>query len=83
MALLEVRAVSIEYRTQQGPLKAVNDVSFSLGQNDTLGLVGESGCGKTTLARAILQLLPKNGRVIQGSILFNGRDFIWMSAVEI
>jgi peptide/nickel transport system ATP-binding protein len=83
MALLEMRAVSIEYLTQQGPLQAVNDVSFSLEHNDTLGLVGESGCGKTTLTRAILQLLPKNGRVIQGGILLNGKDLIRMSPAEI
>lgn len=74
MTLLDVRNLSIEYRTQTGPIKAVNDVSFSIGQNETFGLVGESGCGKSTIAKGILRILPSNGDVTNGAIDLNLGD---------
>ena len=74
MALLDVQDLSIGYRTKQGFLKAVDGVSFSLDEGQSLGFVGESGCGKTTIGMALMGLLPPNGEVFQGEILFQGRD---------
>jgi peptide/nickel transport system ATP-binding protein len=72
-ALLSVEAVSVELPTPRGPLKAVDAVDLSLAPGRTLGIVGESGCGKTMLSRAILQLLPKRAR-LGGRVMFDGRD---------
>jgi oligopeptide/dipeptide ABC transporter ATP-binding protein len=74
MTLLDVSNLSVDYHTQEGPIRAVNDVSFSLGANEKLGLVGESGCGKSTIAKSILRLLPQNGEVAEGSITLDGTD---------
>jgi peptide/nickel transport system ATP-binding protein len=63
MALLEVKNLSIGYNTKKGFLKAVEGVSFSLAEGRSLGFVGESGCGKTTLGMALMGLLPPNGHV--------------------
>ncbi len=82
MALLELDNLSIAYRTQRGLLKAVEGVSLSLDQGKSLGLVGESGCGKTTLGMALMGLLPSNGSVLQGRILFNGKDLLTCTAEE-
>lgn len=74
--LLEVKNVSIEYKTEAGIMRAVDDVSFSLDVGESMGLVGESGCGKTTLAKSIMRLLAKNGKVSQGEILFKGENLV-------
>jgi len=76
MALLEVENLSIGYRTKKGLLQAVEGVSFSLEAGQSLGLVGESGCGKTTIGMALMGLLPPNGMVNEGRILFEGRDLV-------
>ena len=69
--LLDVQDVSVDYGTQDGrPVRAVGGVSFAIGPRDSLGLVGESGCGKTSLANAIMGVVPLAG----GRILFRGRD---------
>jgi oligopeptide/dipeptide ABC transporter ATP-binding protein len=68
MALLDVKNLSVEYETQSAPVQAVNDVSFTVERGERMGLVGESGCGKTTIAKSLIGLLPKNGRVTGGSI---------------
>ena len=83
MALVEVRNLDIEYRTQKGPLKAVSDISFTLEEGERLGLVGESGCGKTTLAKSLMRLLPDNGVVANGEIIFKGRDLVKLSDEEV
>jgi peptide/nickel transport system ATP-binding protein len=83
MALLEVENLSIEYQTRNGYLRAVEGVSFSLEKGKSLGLVGESGCGKTTLGMALMGLLPTNGRVARGRILFEGEDLLQKSDEEI
>ena len=70
MALLEVRNLKKYFDTPAGPLQAVDDVSFSIEKGQTLGVVGESGCGKTTLGRTILRLHEPTS----GEILFNGED---------
>ncbi|NHD17655.1 MULTISPECIES: ABC transporter ATP-binding protein [unclassified Actinopolyspora] len=71
--VLDMREVSISYRTGGEPRRAVTDVSLSLEAGRTLGLAGESGCGKTTLALSVLRLLPRSARV-EGEILLGGRD---------
>ena len=63
----------------RGYVKAVDDVSFQLGKGDALGLAGESGCGKTSTALTILRLLPWNGEVLGGSIIFDGEDILQMA----
>ena len=74
--LLEVRDLRTEYRTFGGTrlLPAVDGVSFSLEAGKTIGLVGESGCGKTTTCLSILQLLPSGARIANGEVLLDGRD---------
>ena len=76
MALLEVRDLRIEFTTLAGAVHAVDGVSFSLEEGRALGLAGESGCGKTTTALALMRLLPYNGKIVGGSILFRGRDLV-------
>ena len=73
--LLEVENLSIEYRTRQGFLQAVDDVSFSLEEGEALGLVGESGCGKTTTGRCLLRAIePTSGEVRVLGETWNGGD---------
>jgi peptide/nickel transport system ATP-binding protein len=76
MALLVVENLSVGYQTQKGYLHAVEGVSFSLEAGKSLGFVGESGCGKTTLGMALMRLLPSNGLIRQGRILFDGQDLL-------
>ncbi|HBN94931.1 MAG TPA: dipeptide/oligopeptide/nickel ABC transporter ATP-binding protein [Firmicutes bacterium] len=74
--LLDVQNLKLYFRTQAGPVQAVDDVSFQLKAGHTLAVVGESGCGKTSLAKAILRLLPRNISTYTGSILFDGKDIM-------
>lgn len=82
MALLEVENLSVGYATRKGYLKAVEWVSFSVEEGRSLGFVGESGCGKTTVGMALMGLLPSNGRVDGGRILFEGEDLLKKSSAE-
>ncbi len=82
MNILEVRDLNIEYLTRDGNLKAVDGVSFSLGFHETIGLVGESGCGKSTIGLSILKILPINARV-RGEIIYKNKDMVKMSDDEI
>ena len=70
MALLEVKDLKVHFKIQNGWVKAVDGVSFEIDRGETMGLVGESGCGKTTAAYAITQLLPPNGYIKGGQIFF-------------
>jgi len=79
MKLLEVENLKMYYYTLRGWVRAVDDVSFSLEKGDTLGLAGESGCGKTTAALCILRLLPRNGKIFSGTINFDGVDILKLS----
>jgi peptide/nickel transport system ATP-binding protein len=73
--LLKVRDLVVEFNTDQGVARAVDGVSFELNAGDTLGLVGESGCGKTVTGLALLGMVPSPpGRIVSGSIEFMGRD---------
>ena len=80
-ALLEVRSLSIEFLVDEGRVSAVDDVSLEVAEGEVIGLVGESGCGKTTLAMAIIGLLAPNAR-LAGAILFHGRDLVNMTESE-
>ena len=75
MKLLEVKNLQTYFHTSAGELRAVDGVSFSLERGECLGLVGESGCGKSTCALSICNLLPKEGYVRGGEILVNGVDY--------
>jgi peptide/nickel transport system ATP-binding protein len=77
MSLLELRDLAITYRTEGGPVPAVRGVSLALEAGQTLGLAGESGCGKSTIASSILRLLPTSAKVT-GQILFDGEDVVTM-----
>lgn len=74
--LLDVRDLAIHYRTGAGPVRAVDGIDFSIAPGEALGLVGESGCGKTTAAKAMLKLLPPNGEIPRGRMDFAGRDLV-------
>jgi peptide/nickel transport system ATP-binding protein len=83
MALLEVHDLSIDYLEDDGAaLHAVEKVGFSLEQGRSLGLVGESGCGKTTVMLGLLRLLPAEGRIVRGCVLFDGRDLLHYSEAQ-
>ena len=74
--VLDVRDLRVHYATPQGDVIAVNGVSFGVRRGEILGLVGESGCGKTTTAMAILRLVQAPGRVVGGHVLLNGTDLL-------
>ncbi|MBI3455790.1 MAG: ABC transporter ATP-binding protein [Candidatus Rokubacteria bacterium] len=74
--LLSVRTLSVDFVTEQGVAQVLDGISLAIGPGEVVGLVGESGCGKTTLARAILGILPGNARIRGGTILFQGRDLL-------
>jgi peptide/nickel transport system ATP-binding protein len=82
--LLDVRELSIDYLApNQPPAHAVQNVSFQLREGELLGLVGESGCGKTTLMLALMRLLPAAGRIVNGQVIFENRDLTKVSEEEI
>ncbi len=83
MALLEVRGLRTYYYTYRGVVKAVDNVSFEVEKGETLGLAGESGCGKSTAAYSIIKLVPPPGRIVGGSIIFDGMDITKMSEKEV
>ena len=76
MTLLQVEDLTIGYQSQKGFFKAVEGISFSLDKGQSFGFVGESGCGKTTVGMTLLRLLPPNGRVEGGRILFDGEGLL-------
>ncbi|MEQ1756932.1 MAG: ABC transporter ATP-binding protein [Vicinamibacterales bacterium] len=73
MGLLDVSSLGVQYRTRRGPAHALDDVSFSLASGQVIGIVGESGCGKTTMAMALMGLLPDTATV-SGRVVLDGRD---------
>ena len=80
--LLSVEDVSVNLPTPRGNLRAVDRVNLTVGAGQTLGVVGESGCGKTMLSRAILQLLPKKAK-LSGRVMFDGQDLLQLSAEKL
>jgi oligopeptide/dipeptide ABC transporter ATP-binding protein len=81
--VLEVRNLKTYFFTDEGIVKAVDDVSFQVPKGKTLGLVGESGCGKSVTAMSIARLISAPGRIVGGQVLLNGRDIIPLSDREI
>src|SRR5713101_1776421 len=77
--LLTMEGLHVAYSTHEGGIPAVVDVSLSLQQGECVGLVGESGCGKTTVALAIMRYLGANGRIVGGRMVFKGRDLLQLS----
>jgi oligopeptide transport system ATP-binding protein len=82
--LLEVKGLATQFKTPEGLIHAVNDISFSLKEGETLGLVGESGCGKSVTMLSILRLIPMPpGKILAGEAYFRGLDLLKMSDEEI
>jgi peptide/nickel transport system ATP-binding protein len=81
--LLEIKDLRTHFATAKGTVKAVDGVDIALNAGDTLGIVGESGCGKTVLALSILRLIPvPPGRIVSGQIFFEGRDLLQVTEDE-
>ena len=83
MSLLEIKDLVIRFNTEEGDVHAVNGVTLSVDQGKTLGLVGETGAGKTTTALGILRLVPEPGQVLGGSITYKGQNIMEMSEKEV
>ena len=82
MALLDVQDLKTYYSTLRGSVKAVEGVNFQVEKGKALGLAGESGCGKTTVALSILRILPLGGKILGGKILFKGEDLVRLKEDE-
>ena len=81
--LLDIKNLSTHFNTSAGTIKAVNDVSFKLREGETLGLVGESGCGKSVTALSIMRLVPSPpGRIVSGDVIFQGQNLLEISEEE-
>ncbi len=77
--LLEVKNLSMHYDTLEGNVEAVKNVSFNVNSGESFGLVGESGCGKTSVAMTLLQLQPENSIITEGSIKLDGKELVGLS----
>jgi oligopeptide transport system ATP-binding protein len=77
--LLAVEGLEVQFWTARGTIYAVNGISFEIGEGETLGIVGESGCGKSVTSLALLGILPRAGRAVAGSAMFEGRDLLKLS----
>lgn len=82
MAILEVTGLSTHYFLQESRVRAADDVTFSVERGTTLGIAGESGCGKTTVALSIMRLLPSAGKIIKGKVVLDGQDLLRLSTEE-
>ncbi|MCL1849649.1 MAG: ATP-binding cassette domain-containing protein, partial [Clostridiales bacterium] len=75
--LLTVTGLSTEFRTERGTVRAVNNISYSVDESEIVGLVGESGCGKSVSQLSVMQLVPNPpGRIIAGKVDFDGVDLL-------
>src|SRR4029453_11330929 len=81
--LLEVRDLSVSFRTEQGVVRAVDGLSLSLGQGEVLGIVGESGSGKTVSMLSMMRLIRDPNAIVEGQVLHRGRDLLRVSQNEI
>ncbi len=82
-SLLEIEGLEVVYHTQEGQLKALHDVSFEVHPGEIVGIVGESGCGKSTVASSVLRLLPPNGEITAGKMRFQERDLRALSTEQL
>ena len=82
MSLLEVRNLRIEYPSRRGVMAAVKDLSFTIEKGEILGVVGESGAGKSTIGNAIIDLLSPPGRIASGDVFLNGKQISGLSPEE-
>ncbi len=82
MSILSIRDLKVNYQTQDGTVQAVDGVTLDMEEGQRLGLIGESGCGKTTLLKAIVQVLPRNGHIASGEIIFKGMDLLQLPPAE-
>ena len=80
--LLEVRNLQTHFPTRAGLVRAVDGVSFHLDRGELLGLVGESGCGKSITALSVMRLVAPPGKIVNGEILFDGKDLLKLSDAE-
>ena len=83
MNILEVKDLNMSYKTIDGNVDAVKDVSFTVKEGESFGLVGESGCGKTSVAMSLLQLQADNGKITSGEIIFDGQNIVNLSEAEL
>jgi len=83
MNILEVKNLNMSYKTIDGEVEAVKDVSFTVKEGESFGIVGESGCGKTSVAMSLLQLQADNGKITNGEILFDGRNIVGLNESEL
>src|SRR5688500_19356036 len=81
--LLVVDDLHVRFGTSRGLVYAVNGISFDIAPGETLGIVGESGCGKSVTSLALLGILARNGRVTRGTAMFGGRDLLAMKDDEL
>ena len=81
--VLEVRGLTVEYETAAGPVRAVDGFDLDVLPGEFVGVVGESGCGKSTMLFGIAQLLSPPARISAGSVSFRGRDLVTMTAKEL
>jgi peptide/nickel transport system ATP-binding protein len=82
MAVLSVEGLTTNYRTLRGWVRAAEDVTFEVAEGEAMGLAGESGCGKSTVALSLLKILPSGGRIRKGKIIFSGQDLVPLSEKE-
>tara|TARA_B100000161_G_scaffold53517_1_gene35086 strand:- start:1400 stop:2368 length:969 start_codon:yes stop_codon:yes gene_type:complete len=83
MNILEVKDLDMSYKTIDGEVEAVKKVTFSVKEGESFGIVGESGCGKTSVAMSLLQLQADNGKITNGEIIFNGKNIVGLSESEL
>ncbi|MGH2620890.1 MAG: ABC transporter ATP-binding protein [Anaerolineales bacterium] len=81
--VLSIKNLTMHYTTRRGPVFAVDQVSFSLRRGESIGLVGESGCGKTSIAISLLKLLPENAEILSGEIRLNGTDLVPLTESQV
>ena len=82
--LLDVKGLKTHFFTDEGVVRAVDGVDFHIDKGETLGIVGESGCGKSVTALSIMRLIPQPpGRIVEGQILYNGKNLLDLSAAQI
>ena len=83
MNILEVKNLNMSYKTLDGDVEAVKDVSFTVKEGESFGIVGESGCGKTSVAMSLLQLQADNGKITSGEIIFDGKNIVDLSETQL